>query len=97
MQFILSPNELYETESMDKEQIYLTEFVDRIKANFNYEFSADRDASINGSYDIIAKAQGYTTDLNGNIKIIWEKDFTLVPEKISPLTGRFFPLMKVWI
>ncbi|NLY66888.1 MAG: DUF5305 domain-containing protein [Tissierellia bacterium] len=86
------PNELYETESMDKEQIYLTEFVDRIKANFNYEFSADRDASINGSYDIIAKAQGYTTDLNGNIKIIWEKDFTLVPEKNFTINRKVFSL-----
>lgn len=81
------PNELYDAASMDEEQIYLTEFVDHIKANFNYEFSGDKDINLNGTYDIIAKVQGYTTDREDNIINIWEKDFSLVPEKSFKING----------
>jgi len=75
------PNDLYEAGYMDEEQIYLTELVDHIKANFNYEFTADKAASLEGTYNIIAKVQGYITDRDDKITKIWEKDFVLVPSK----------------
>lgn len=75
------PNELYNTESMNEDQIYITEFVDYIKADFNYQFSGDKAKNLNGTYDIIAKVIGYTTDRDNNVINIWEKDFTLIPSK----------------
>lgn len=75
------PNELYDSESMGEDQIYLTEFVDYIKANFKYEFTGDKAVNLKGTYNITARVQGYTTDINDNVINIWEKDFIIVPQK----------------
>lgn len=77
----LKPNDIYNIDILDAGQIYITEFVDYINANFKYEFSGDKAAELKGGYRIIAKVQGYTVDNNDNIINIWEKNFIVIPSK----------------
>jgi len=75
----LKENELYNSIYLDEGKIYITEFVDYIDTIFKYEFKGDKAKDLRGSYNIIARVQGYNTGKNDNIVIIWERDFTLVP------------------
>lgn len=83
----LKPNILYDTNPLDEGKIYITEFIDYIKATFNYEFSGEREADIEGTYDIITKAEGFIIEKE-EIKIIWEKDFVIIPQKSFSITDK---------
>jgi len=76
----LKPNILYDTDSLDEGQLYLTEFIDYIKTTLNYEFSGERETDIEGDYGVAAKVQGFTRD-GEEVKNIWEKNYILVPQK----------------
>ncbi|WP_352420630.1 DUF5305 domain-containing protein [Proteiniborus sp.] len=83
----LKPNMLYPTNSLDEGMIYLTEFVDYIKTTFNYEFSGDRAVNIEGTYDIVAKVQGFNMEKE-QVMSIWEKNYTLVSQKNFNINDR---------
>lgn len=84
----LKPNNLYTGKVMEEGKLYITEFVDYLDTNLNYEFNGDRTADINGKYNIIAKVQGFSGEGEKLINI-WEKDFYLVPYKsISSNDGK---------
>ena len=76
----LKPNNLYEEAFLEQGKLYITEFVDYIGASFNYEFSGERDADLKGTYEIIAKVQGFTGE-GETLKSIWEKNYEIVKEK----------------
>lgn len=75
----LKPNILYNDNSMEEGNVYLTEFVDYINAIFNYEFKGEKEADIKGSYDITAVAEGYIGEKE-TYKTIWKKEFKLLPK-----------------
>lgn len=76
----LKPNNLYEGSTLQEGKLYITEFVDYIRTTFNYEFSGERAADLKGTYEIVAKVQGFTGDAD-KLKNIWEKDFVVVGKK----------------
>lgn len=76
----LRPNKLYETSTLGEGKLYITEFIDHIKTDLNYEFIGERIAEISGSYDIVAKVQGYSEEREKTINI-WERDFPIVSNK----------------
>lgn len=82
----LKPNNLYKENSLGEGKVYITEFVDYIKAEFNYEFSGERDADIKGNYDIVAKIQGFTGDDDDFINI-WEREYIIVNKKSLNIKG----------
>lgn len=85
----LKPNILYEQRSLAEGQIYITEFVDYIKAAFNFEFSGAREADIHGTYEIIAVVAGTTKSLEGqDDTIIWQKNFIITPRKTFSVTDK---------
>ncbi|WP_202708153.1 DUF5305 family protein [Sporosalibacterium faouarense] len=75
----LKPNLLYDKESVGKDNIYITQFVDYIDTSFIYEFDGESIANIQGSYKVIARVEGYTIS-NETYKVIWNKDFILADE-----------------
>lgn len=75
----LKSNILYDGESIDEGNIYITEFVDYINTNFNYRFSGDSPADIKGDYEIIAEIEGFTGEKE-TYKTIWKKGFVLLPK-----------------
>lgn len=82
----LKSNNLYESTSLEEGKLYITEFVDYIRTTFNYEFSGERAADIKGTYEIVAKVQGFTGE-GEKLKNIWEKNFVIVGQKSFSLVG----------
>lgn len=76
----LKPNNLYKHNKLGEGELYITEFVDYINANLNYEFIGEREAEIKGDYNIIAKVKGLTGE-GDKITNIWEKDFPVTQYK----------------
>lgn len=68
---ILKPSSLYDTSTLGPGKTYFTEIVDRIDTLFLYEFRSDQPVGISGNYEVTAIVR---TEL-------WEKNFTVVPEK----------------
>lgn len=76
----LKPNKLYDTNFLEEGKLYITEFVDYIQTNFKYEFCGKRISNLNGTYDILAKIQGFTIEKD-EIKYIWEKNYVIIQQK----------------
>lgn len=88
----LKPNILYPTDMLDEGGIYLSEFVDSVNAGFRYDFNGESEAVIKGKYGITAAVEGYYTETSytpqtgteaqkkAEPKIVWRKEYTLVPE-----------------
>ncbi|MDW5299932.1 MAG: DUF5305 family protein [Sedimentibacter sp.] len=79
-QVFLKPNNLYKENPLGPERIYITEFVDYLSTNFNYEFLGDKEAEVKGKYNIIARVTGFTYE-GENFISIWEKDYPIVQDK----------------
>lgn len=78
----LKPNILYDTDSLGEDEIYISEFIDYIDAAFKYEFTGEKEANIQGKYEIIAQMEGYTgNEKEGTLRTVWTKYFTIVPAK----------------
>lgn len=75
----LKPNPLYKIDNLEEDKLYLTSFVNYIKANFQYEFKIDKSADIKGDYEVVAMVEGYTTE-EKVVKVIWRKEFILLPK-----------------
>jgi len=78
-QVLLLPNVLYEENSLSEGNIYITEFVDYIKASFEYSFDGDKTVDIKGDYEIVAVVEGYTSERD-SAKTIWKKVFSIYPK-----------------
>lgn len=76
----LKPNILYPNKSLGEGEIYITEFVDFIDTTFNYEFSGDKEATIQGDYNIVASAAGFIKGEDKGDIIVWKKDFRILPK-----------------
>lgn len=76
----LKPNNLYTGKTMGEGELYITEFIDHIKADLKYDFTSNEAANITVNYDIIIKVQGFTEEKEEEINI-WEKDFPIVQNK----------------
>lgn len=77
---LLKPNNLYESNSLEEGKPYITEFVEHIKTNFNYEFTGERPADLKGNYEILAKVQGFIGE-GEKLKNIWGKNYIIVRNK----------------
>ena len=77
---VLKPNVLYEQESIGPGEVYISELIDHIQANFSYEFIGERAAELEGNYEIIAELQGAVKE-GETTKTIWKKAFVLLPKQ----------------
>jgi hypothetical protein len=75
----LKPNPLYSSDSLEENKLYLSSFVDNIKANFQYSFNIDKPADIKGFYEVVTIVEGYIIEEKKD-KIIWQKEFVLLPK-----------------
>ncbi|WP_105619673.1 DUF5305 domain-containing protein [Vallitalea okinawensis] len=78
-QAVLKPNIIYDNGSLDKGNIYITEFIDFFQTSFIYEFASDKESNISGDYEIIASVEGYTGE-GETYKSIWKKKYELLPK-----------------
>lgn len=69
------------TEITDKTLAYITELIDVIELDMNYEYLADKKTNLKYTYSIVGKMQViYTKD--GEEQKIWEEEDVIVEEKI---------------
>lgn len=75
----------------DKNFAYVTDLIDNIELNLNYDYTADKDSEIKSTYSIIGKMQAVYTK-NGEEQKIWEKEETLLQEKNLSSTSNNFSI-----
>ncbi len=75
----LVPNILYNSQSLEEGQLYLTNYIDYVKADFEYVFRGDRTADIKGDYELTAVIEAYEEDDETHITL-WEKKYILLPK-----------------
>jgi len=79
-QVFLKQNPLFGEESIFPENSsIITEYVDYIKALFNYDYTADKPADISGDYEIIGVLEAYTGK-DKDMVSIWQKKYEYVPK-----------------
>jgi hypothetical protein len=75
----LKPNPLYSSDCLEENKLYLSSFVNNIKANFQYSFNVDKPADIKGFYEVVTIVEGYIIEEKKD-KVIWQKEFVLLPK-----------------
>ena len=77
---LISNKYMTNEEIEDKNLAYVTDLIDNIELNLNYEYAADKKSEINSTYKKKKKMQAVYVK-NGEEQKIWEKEETLMPEK----------------
>ena len=78
-QVILKPNDLYPDLTLPSGHYYLSSSIKSLKINFKYHFKSLEPSNIKYTYNISSKLIGSMKDDNLELKNIWFKNFTLVP------------------
>ncbi|NLX64483.1 MAG: DUF5305 domain-containing protein [Clostridiaceae bacterium] len=86
-QVFLKQNPLFGQERIlpDNNSI-IAEYVDYIKASFNYDYTADKPADISGNYEIIGVLEAYTGK-DKDMVSIWQKKYEYVPKTAFERNG----------
>ena len=77
---LISNQYMTNEEIKDKNLAYVTDLIDNIKLNLNYDYTASKNSEIKCNYSIVGLMQAVYTK-NGEEQKIWEKEETLLPEK----------------
>lgn len=78
---VLIPNNIYTQKSIEEGSVYITKLIDYINASFKYEFNGEKNAQINGKYNIVAVLEGFLPGDSIN-KAIWSKEYVLQPDTL---------------
>lgn len=80
-------------EVKDKSLAYVTDLIDNIGLNLNYDYTASKKSELNYTYSIVGRMQVvYTKD--GEEQKIWDKEETLVKEKSEQTSGNILKIDK---
>lgn len=74
----LKPNDFYETEYLEKNMLYIASLIDKVKIDFNYNFTSDENISLDFNYKIVGKLS--ITDSTGK-NSYFEKNYVLLDDK----------------
>ena len=74
----LKPNDYYETDTLNKDMLYVASLIDSIDTTFNYDFKIDENVDMDFTYNILGRLQ-ITDDTGENIYL--EKKYDLVENK----------------
>lgn len=79
---LISNKYMTNDEIKDKNLAYVTDLIDNIKLNLNYDYTASKNSEIKCTYSIVGLMQAVYTR-NGEQQKIWEKEETLLKEKTT--------------
>ena len=78
----LYKNNIYETDHLEMNQIYLSNVVKNINTNFNYEYKNDLSIPLKYEYDVVAKVVGeYILPEEKDKSQLWDKEFIILPKQ----------------
>lgn len=83
----LRQNDIYESRTIGEDNIYLSNYVDSVNADFRYSFQGERKCDVKGYYDVAAYVEAYTVQEKKHITI-WKKKFDVVPTKAFSLNNK---------
>lgn len=75
-------------------KVYVTDLIDSIDMNLNYEYTATEDANIKYQYRIVGLLGAYYTS-NGTEQKVWEKEYELKPMIESVTKGKEFKISEL--
>jgi len=75
-------------------KVYVTDLIDSIDMNLNYEYTATEDAKIKYQYRIVGLLGAYYTS-NGTEQKVWEKEYELKPMIESVTKGKEFKISEL--
>lgn len=77
---LISNKYMTNEEIKDKNLAYVTDLIDNIKLELNYDYTANKNSEIKCTYSVVGLMQAVYTK-NGEEQKIWEKEETLLNEK----------------
>ncbi len=77
---LISNKYMTNEEIKDKNLAYVTDLIDNIKLELNYDYNANKNSEIKCNYSVVGLMQAVYTK-NGEEQKIWEKEETLLNEK----------------
>ena len=77
---LISNKYMTNDEIKDKNLAYVTDLIDNIKLNLNYDYSANKNSEIKCTYSVTGLMQAVYSK-NGDEQKIWEKEETILKEK----------------
>lgn len=83
---LLKENPYYEELEQEQGKTYLHELIDKINLHFLETFEGESGAQVSVNYRVFSSVDAYQTN-EGEILIIWNKEFPLVEETTEELTG----------
>ncbi len=89
----LEPNILYNEESIQRDQLYITDFIDYINTTLKFNFIGEREAKISGNYDITAVIEGYEVREELE-RTIWKKEYVLKENKAFNVESDSFGVLE---
>ena len=77
---------LTNTDVENKNLAYVTDLIDNIDLNLNYEYLGNKNSNLKYSYSVVGKMQAFYNK-NGEEQKIWDKEETLLNEKNGEVSG----------
>ena len=77
---LISNKYMTNEEIKDKNLAYVTDLIDNIKLDLNYDYTGSKNSELKCTYSIVGLMQAVYTK-NGEEQKIWDKEETLLPEK----------------
>jgi hypothetical protein len=89
----LRPNVLYGNLAMEAGDVYITEFVDSINTFFEYNFQGQKNAQLQGDYEVLVVMEGYRNE-EKSYESIWKQQWIIVPKTKFESNGTSISLKK---
>ena len=90
----LKSNKYIEGQTLSMDEVYVTDLINNVILNFNYNYIASSETNIKYSYKIIGKLQAVYTK-NGLEQKIWDKEETLIESENLEITSNKIELQEL--
>ena len=89
----LAENNYVEKDNVAENNVYITNLMDNIDVNMNYEYKANQTSDIHYSYQIRGFLEAtYSNTKDGKDQKVWQKSYVLVPNKDENVSGDSFKI-----
>ncbi|WP_031513294.1 DUF5305 family protein [Desulfofalx alkaliphila] len=94
----MTPSFVFPDTVLGEGKEYISALVDNIQATFNYQFTGDGPAKVQGTYEVVGIIEGYVERLGPDgttvTNTIWTKDVVFIPKTNFEATDDNFSLSK---
>lgn len=88
----LKPNEFYETDYLEENMTYVTSLIDYIEINYNDAFNADKKATMNYHYKVVATV--LVTPKSNSSQVLFKKEYIIFDNTDSIINDESYNITK---